>query len=786
MKDSATRRTLRDSTMMENASERHARINRLFVQLCDLSAEDCHARLHELSRKEPDIHGELSVLLQHDAHLDSDAPLQLASRLSGIDRRPGSSAVSALWTRKRPFADAAQRMPTIPGYEIEAVLGHGGMGLVYRARSEELGQAVALKLLPAVVGAANPVLSERFRREAESVARLQHPNIVPVFTFGESDAGYYYTMELIDGPELGLLLSQLAALHRHGDTGGDTIPDWMPPSHRPFGAGYFRRVARWIAEVCEALSYAHAMGVIHRDIKPANLMLDQDGVVRITDFGLALTADHETMTQTGAVVGTLRYLSPEQALGRRVPVDHRADLYALGATMYELLTLTRLFDGIENEQLLAAIIQEEPRKPSTLVDDVPRNLETICLKALQKLPEDRYDNAAAMQRDLLAFVGDRPIHARRTGWLRRAKMFMLKRRAIATVSLAAMVVIFTLVVAGLMKESRARRIDELHRTALNLQKDGHWDAASDVYLDILDIDDRDAGALGNLATMLKEQYNHADVKDPALLEDAVDYCDRGLDEAPRNAGLWNLRGVLLKKLGLFDEARRAYEECIALADDASDAHIAAVNNLAEVQALAGDLAEAAESFVVAAEMAGERGVGSCYAWRDLAVLQNAFDDKTAVASIGKATECSNNVDWRTRLVRAWIRLSSMAKPDVEGAISDVKAAGDDTANHPLVERTLALAYLRNGEFQSAVEHATKAIEAGDLPAYPCAILAIANAQLDQLSDASDALVEARRAWASAFKHDKFLITAEGGMFWMDSAVEIKALLNEAANLIDAR
>jgi serine/threonine protein kinase/WD40 repeat protein len=357
----------------------------------------------------------------------------------------------------------APEMPTQLGeYRILGKIGHGGMGVVYEAEHATLGRRVALKVI-AAGAAANPTLLRRFHREARAAGRLHHTNIVPVFEVGESSGVYFYAMQYIRGQSLDLVIEELRRLQaaRGASTavvsptatteGPEARPD-VPSVAQTLASGpsptpadgmaarpayssadvlsessglshsatlrnqYFHRVARIGLQVAEALDHAHGQGILHRDIKPANLILDTAGVVWVTDFGLAKNAD-ENLTGTGDVVGTLRYLAPERLNGRG---DARSDLYGLGLTLFELCTLQPAFPDVDRVLLMRRIAEEEPPPPRTLNPGIPRDLETLILKAIDRQPGRRYPSARALADDLRLFLADRPVLARRTTTTERA------------------------------------------------------------------------------------------------------------------------------------------------------------------------------------------------------------------------------------------------------------------------------------------------------------------------------------------------------------------------------
>lgn len=340
-------------------------------------------------------------------------------------------------------------------FQILRELGRGGMGIVYEARQMSLNRKVALKVLSSSLGlTARSVL--RFRREAEAAAKLHHTNIVPIYATGEEHGVHYYAMELVDGPSLDQVIrhareqrtpssavedddatvdpgsaprlpewaTQVMALEER-KPGSSPPPDTQPNSHlsgsgSATGTRYFDAVATMIADVADALDHAHEQGVIHRDIKPSNLLLGRDGRLSVNDFGLARILEQPGMTISGEFVGTPRYMSPEQITAGRAPLDHRTDIYSLGATLYELLTLQPPFPGKTREEVIAQILHKEPKSPRRLNRRIPTDLETICLKAIDRDPDRRYAAAGQMAADLRAYVNRFAISAKRAGGVARA------------------------------------------------------------------------------------------------------------------------------------------------------------------------------------------------------------------------------------------------------------------------------------------------------------------------------------------------------------------------------
>jgi serine/threonine protein kinase len=356
-------------------------------------------------------------------------------------------------------------------FEIVRELGRGGMGIVYEARQLSLNRRVALKVLSGGLGL-TPKAVQRFRREAEAAAKLHHTNIVPVYATGEADGTHFYAMELIDGPSLDHVIRQMrqvpasggrqppysesrqgagaprsAELLQTGPYVGDAnspgTATGLTSSSLGSGSGYFDTVARMIAEVADALDYAHKEGVIHRDIKPSNLLLSPAGRLSINDFGLARMLEQPGMTMTGEFVGTPAYMSPEQITAGRTPLDHRTDIYSLGATLYELLTLQPPFAGTRRDQVLAQILHKDPKGLRKLNAKVPLDLETICLKAMEKDPDRRYQTAGALADDLRRYINRFAISARRAGPITKLKKWAKRSPALAAACLVALLALGT-------------------------------------------------------------------------------------------------------------------------------------------------------------------------------------------------------------------------------------------------------------------------------------------------------------------------------------------------------
>lgn len=411
---------------------------------------------------------------------------------------------------------------TLGDFRILRELGRGGMGIVYEAKQLSLNRCVALKILP-MAAVLDPRTLQRFKNEAQAAAALDHPHIVDVYGIGCERGIHYYAMRLIDGCTLA---DVIARFHAQADTDPAKLPsslaevsssfrpaelvDQQSPlpangynattaheharstavgsgtrSWRLYGSAMFRSIAELGLHVAEGLHHAHEQGIVHRDIKPSNLMLDGSGQVWITDFGLAQIESNPGLTQTGDLLGTLRYMSPEQTLANRAPIDHRSDIYSFGATLYELLTLQPMFSDNSRATLLQKIALSEPAPPHKLNPRIPPDLETIILKMLEKEPVRRYASAADLALDLRRYLDNKPIVARRPSLATRLVKWSARNRTVVTLS-AAMLLIVAMLTGGILgwwtrdraaqKQVAERIATEAQQSAEIFRAAGNWPA----------------------------------------------------------------------------------------------------------------------------------------------------------------------------------------------------------------------------------------------------------------------------------------------------------------------
>jgi tetratricopeptide (TPR) repeat protein len=427
------------------SSERHARISALFLEARALDFDERAAFLVGL---EPELRAEVESLLAHDRPDEEPASSGELAPLPA-DAEQGSRWDAGLEGEVSKLLQAARDLdplgaglegkadepgPTIGDYRILRRLGAGGMAIVYEAEQISLKRKVALKILPSHLRFAKDAVG-KFQREAEAGGRQSHPGIVAIHALGEHEGIHYIAQELVPGGRT--LAHELTRLREQQE----------------LSSAHFRWAAELAAKVADALGHAHASGVVHRDVKPSNILLSAEGEPKVADFGLAKVEDALALSRTGDLLGTPFYMSPEQAQNPKGGVDHRTDVYSLGVTLYELVTLQRPFDGESSQAILEKIVHEDARPPRSAGSQVPADLSTICLAAMEKEPARRYQSMSAFAADLRRFVAGEPIRARPSGPLLRAARWM-RRNAVASVAAIAGIVAVTAVVILTLDLSR--------------------------------------------------------------------------------------------------------------------------------------------------------------------------------------------------------------------------------------------------------------------------------------------------------------------------------------------
>jgi len=535
-------------------------------------------------------------------------------------------------------------------------IGRGGMGVVYEAEQISLGRRVALKVLPFAAVLDSRQIA-RFKHEAQAAAQLNHPNIVSVFAVGVERGVHYYAMQLIDGQPLDRALSELREKYSPPAQECQTTnrEAAIPPfsSHhslltsRASGSSeYVRAVIQLGIQAAAALHAAHENGVVHRDIKPSNLLLDGNGKLWVTDFGLARRQTGANLTRTGDLVGTLRYMSPEQALGQVALVDHRTDIYSLGATLYELLTLEPAFPGDEGAVLIRHIERNEPRPMRHFQPKIPTDLQTVVLKGMAKRREDRYATAGEFADDLQRVLEGKATVARPPTLLDRTARWAQRHREI--VAVAGLVVLLallgltvsTLLIAGEQRKTAQnfalaeKRFREAQATveqlgtlvserlanvpgAVQIRQDllrrtvGYYRSFVEQTKDNPELRADLALTYSKIGTLSAEIGSSSDALDAdrqaiKLFQELAATHPRNTDYRRRLGVCQNNLALVLARSGKTDEARRAFAEAIRLQEESLDTAedsgqclvdlALAHGNLGLLQNETGDVESAAASF----------------------------------------------------------------------------------------------------------------------------------------------------------------------------------------------
>ncbi|HET6572090.1 MAG TPA: protein kinase [Fimbriiglobus sp.] len=483
---------------------------------------------------------------------------------AGPDRKPNLQATAASSPGAEDEFDSNVALPPTPppvrvtGYEVLGRIGHGGMGVVYKARHVRLDRVEALKM---VLGGAHasPDQLARFRAEAQAAAQLQHPNIVQVHEVGEVDGLPYFSLEYVDGGSLAQKL------------GGQPQP--------------FQFAAHLVMTLAGGIEYAHKHLVLHRDLKPSNILLSPDGVPKITDFGLAKRLESDsTQTRSGTILGTPSYMAPEQARGEMKATDPSTDVYGLGTILYECLTGRAPFVAATQVETLKQVIGQEPVPPSRLRPGVPRDLETICLKCLQKEQSKRYPTAAALARDLNHYLAGEPIAARPVGKAERLWRWCRRNPGVAAMSatifalLAAVAITSTVLLVRISQEKAqteierkaavvagdlARRNEIAAREAKKLAEANAQVATEQSELAV--------GTLSKLVTRVQSQLRsqpgnqklRQDILTDALagLQEVVGKAAEGPQSQWVRTAAYQHMGDIARDLGRTEEALAHYREC---------------------------------------------------------------------------------------------------------------------------------------------------------------------------------------------------------------------------------
>jgi serine/threonine protein kinase/Flp pilus assembly protein TadD len=653
-------------------------------------------------------------------------------------------------------------------YRIIRELGRGGMGVVYEAEQISLGRRVALKVLP-FAGMLDQQQLARFKNEARAAATLHHEHIVPIHAVGSERGVHFYAMQLIEGQSLAQVIEQLRARSQcpplpPGEGRGEgalesefripkseiatravahlsTIPDVR-------NREYWQTVARLGIEAAEALDHAHQNGVLHRDIKPANMLVDNAGKLWITDFGLARMETDACMTMTGDIIGTLRYMSPEQVLAKRAVVDHRSDIYSLGAALYELLTLQPAFGETDRAELLKQIAFEEPRPPRQIDQQISVELETIVLKAMRKSPEERYASASELADDLKRFIEHKPIKAKPPTWREQAVKWSRRHPAAiwaGVLVLISMTITSTisavLITRAYEREAAQRELAETQRQNAEAERGGRK------YMVGLSL------------------YNKGE------LDEAIPAFRDSVKLNPNYAPAHHNLGVALIEKGESDEAIAAFRDALNLNPEYASAH----HNLGCALAITGELDEAVVAFREVVKLEPDNSLA--YRYVGWAYLQMGRPDE-AIANCREALRLSpDTAEFHSMLGYAlfYAGRKDEATSEFEKAIADCRNSIRNPANSFMRWKLAAIlascpvTSLRNP--LEAVKLATEALELEPPGAHDLATLGIAHYGAGNISRAVEVLQRAYKLDKNNTESLFFLAMAEWQLGNHDAARE---------------
>jgi tetratricopeptide (TPR) repeat protein len=652
--------------------------------------------------------GEPVAAREYEGRFPEDVALIRSVLAEGLTVGPAAARAEGTGPEAAPQeprggADAGEpRFPSVPGYEILAELGRGGMGVVYQARHTALRRLVALKMILSGDYASREQL-DRFQREAEAVARLRHPNVVQVYEVGEVRGSPFLSLEFVDG----------GSLARH-------IAGTPQPPHQ---------AADLIATLTRAMHAAHQAGVVHRDLKPANVLLGRKPDAaetaeptleafepKISDFGLAKRLDGESEhTHTGAIMGTASYMAPEQAEGRAREVGPAADVYALAAILYELLTGRPPFKGATVRDTIEQVCTREPVPPTQLQPKVPRDLETICLKGLRKDIRQRYATAQDLADDLQRWLGGRPILARPVAAWERAWKWARRRPALAGLAVALLVAVLagtaSAVLYGLYEHQKAaaqereakgsRTVQDLYARGHQAETAGQFNKAKGHYDQALATLNHEPGAAG-------EDMRH-------LLEDGIQRVSQRQEEKGRLAERQVFAEHLKTFRGHYDQVRF---HTVGFRDEDAADHAAAVRQEApealkrldlDPSSAPQRLAQGLEPFRPLVNTPdqlnrlAEECVEVLLAWADAEAItpapggpKQALRLLDSAAALGRAHGLATSRAWHVRRAKCLELLG-----DAKGARAEHSRADDITPTNALDLVDVALTSYRTGRVTDA-------------------------------------------------------------------------------------
>ena len=776
--------------------ERHERVYELFVKARKLDEAARAGYLDKACADDASLRKEVEALLAQDSEMTSFLEQPPDPTLLGS---AGPDTVSSAGKPASADSRASDALAgiIIEGYEILRELHRGGQGVVFQAIQKATKRKVAIKVLREGPYASKSA-QKRFEREIELVAQLKHPNIIAIFDSGKTADGWQYcAMDYVRGTQLN------HHIHENKLTLEETL--------------------KVFNQVCDAVQYAHHKGVIHRDLKPSNILVDSEGNAKVLDFGLAkqMVGPIQTVvSMTQEVIGTLPYMSPEQAKGNPDHIDTRTDIYALGVILYEILTGHYPYPVAgQMADVLKHIAETPPTPPSSRWTPesgvtqrsskhlragkcpIDNELQTVILKTLAKERERRYQSAGELARDLDHYLAGEPIDAKRdSGWYVLKKAVNRHRMKIgAAAAFLILVGLFGVYVrwtsaeraAELAQKENEKQSERLVSEGQTSEKLEHWATAWTKYDDALHLNPNNYLALCYAARWKKKEYYRQPSKSrqPALLDESVALSDRAIERAKEidrgSHAIWNIKSEVLMALGNLQQAEQANRHALALKPD----FYPAKGTLAKILALQGKYEEALEVAGQATQADLAQGQESRYTdevWRVLGSLQLYLTHPEAHESLGRAKEIQKK-DFRNSLLIARAHLTLPGHQDNAKALDEARVAAAYTGlRDPRFKRILAQAQLRNGQFADAATNAAAARHGGDLKPVCLLISAIAQAHMGKHEDALMNLDRAEKSWPESFKSgEDVIVTADEGLLWFDTLAELKSLQSEAQQLLES-
>lgn len=742
-------------------------------QLAESEAAGVRAHLQQC----PTCSRRSDELRQEAAEQTRELPAGSRSRPSGSTSAPDADTVSRA-SGTAVAAGAADITPTLPGYEILHEIHRGGQGIVYEAFQKATKRKVALKVMLAGRFASKSA-HKRFEREIELQAQLKHPNIVAIFDSGTTVEGApYYVMDHIRGLRI------------------DTFAREKKLS--------LRQMLELFAGVCDTVQYAHQKGVIHRDLKPSNILVDTEGNPKVLDFGLAkaMTSDSAAVVSlTEEIVGTLPYMSPEQARGTHDEIDIRTDVYALGVVLYELLTGKYPYPVIgKMMEVLRHIVETPPTPPSHLWDQlsgvltgsrskrrsaqcpIDNEIETIVLKALTKERERRYQSAADLARDIRHYLAGEPLEAKRdSGWYLVRKMtWRNRRRILVGVSGIAIVLSLALFVRATQRERMGQALS-YNAQAVRAESFGRPEEAAEQFRQAAALEPTLSLPLGNLCRLQTVRYCRAPVGkgDAALLKESLQFCDRAINVSPDAAGPRSHKGLALLLLNDAPAAERVCREGIA-----TDGRSWAIRaNLAKSLALQQRMPEALQAATDAIRVAEKEGAKAvpyaADAWLTLGSLQLALGDAGAAATVDQALASDRTYAWSHEFA-ARQRMEGDSPEAIADALRHAVIADSiSPVADPRIKRTLAQAQLKANDPISALRSAEAAIQLDGQDAFAAAIAVVAAFRAGDMERARKHLASAGTLTTALPANAMFIPTVYHGILSITTVPDLNRMLETA-------